>query len=142
MKRLLVLLVIVTISATLVAGTLASAQTNSKHVSCTWSACASDARWLRSVLTRIQLGPAGSTGSALTVRFSGKSGSLSYLWATPGTQIGAPFKLRVRIGNVGVYSDGTRVVWRAQGARVWLEPVASRHVIARLVRASLVVRRP
>ena len=142
MKRLLVLLVIVTISATLVAGSLASAQAKSKHVSCTWSACASDARWLRSVLARIQLGPAGSTGSALTVRFSGKSGTLSYLWATPGTQIAAPFKLQVRIGNVGVYSDGTRVVWRAQGARVWLEPIASKHVIARLVRASLVVRRP
>lgn len=142
MKRLLVLLVIVTISATLVAGSLASAQAKSKHVSCTWSACASDARWLRSVLARIQLGPAGSTGSALTVRFSGKSGTLSYLWATPGTQIAAPFKLRVRIGNVGVYSDGTRVVWRAQGTRVWLEPIASKHVIARLVRASLVVRRP
>lgn len=141
MTRLLGLLVI-TISALLVAGTLPSALATSKPGACAWSACATDARWLRRVLTRVQLAPAGSTGSALTVRVSGTAGALSYVWATPGTQIAAPFELRVRIGHAGVYGDGTRVVWRAQGARVWLEPIASRQVIARLVRASLTVPRP
>lgn len=67
---------------------------------------------------------------------------LRHLWVTPGLQVDRVFKPLYRAGQVSIYSDGIRVVWRVQGARVWIEPVPPHAVVTKIVDAAGQVRRP
>lgn len=109
---------------------------------CTWTACSSDARWLRTVLHRAGLGVLGSTGTALTTQTTTHGQrQLRYFWATPGTRLAASFKPAYRVGATSIYTDRTRIVWHVQKARIWIEPVPPRFVVRRIVAASHAVPR-
>jgi hypothetical protein len=66
---------------------------------------------------------------------------LRYFWATPGTRLAAPFNPAYRVGGTRIYTDRTRIVWRVQKARIWIEPVPPRSVVRRIVTASRAVPR-
>jgi len=126
------------VAAAVVAATSAThAMAPAAAKQCTWSACSRDAQWMRSVLRHAGLRNLGSTGSALTARVPAAAGSrLYYFWATPGTRLAAPFKPVYTTAGTGVFGDGTRIVWRTQGARVWIEPALPQPTVAPIVRAS------
>jgi hypothetical protein len=104
---------------------------------CTWSACSNDARWVRSMLRHAGLRKLGSTGSAVTARVQVAGGSkLYYIWATPGTRLSTVYTPTYTAAGTGVFGDGTRIVWRSQGAHVWIEPALPRTTVTRIVLAS------
>lgn len=129
-------------------GSMAASASPSISVSrgaCTepWSTCSPDARWLRRVLARTgHAHGVSANGAALVVWFARGAQRLErFVWTTPGTRIDPAYRPLYRVAGTPVFSDGTRVVWRAQGARIWVEPPPGRRAAARLVVASKTVPR-
>lgn len=111
-----------------------------------WSECP-QARWLHRVVRDAGFEVSGDTGGALEVKAD--EGSF-YAWheraEEPLNDLVAREGYEVRPGADGVFSDGTRLVWEAQGFHIYLEGrggstvgLATDETVRPLVRSSLEV---
>jgi hypothetical protein len=83
-----------------------------------WTYCP-EAAWLYGAATDAGFVANGDTGSALV--FAGR-GAEFYLWSTHEQEVDNSYRPVNTVDGVDVLSDGTRLTWLTQGARVWVEP--------------------
>lgn len=111
-----------------------------------WSECSPDAAWLRRVIRRAGLGKVGpGTGSALVIPGVTPT-SARHLWAVQSAGQTDPvyqtYRALPEVDGVPIYTDGTRLLWQAQGRNVYLAPPPEQALLARLVRLTIRVEAP
>ena len=82
-----------------------------------WTFCP-EAAWLYEAAGEAEFVSNGDAGTALA--FAGRGAEFS-LWSTHDPSVDASYRTVDMVDGVEVRSDGTRLTWLVQGARVWVQ---------------------